>query len=776
MDASGRHKDITLYAWWNRKPVFVDVWDSVFYEGQRVTMTDLLSITTSFDYEDDYYNAALAALYNIQNLSDVVKYDEIYKEVWVGKPHIDDVDGVGGDLEDESGADGEIVETDPEVPMPEYDESAYASGVAEAVVDSKGVTHIYHLADDWTLYSGTITAGGETIKLYVNGDGKRYMTPADKYKYQFLIANTELVVDLYEIVYTKDGSNQEDKINFFDVPKDEDGNYVWDDKVIDDPLSLNPNDDGNRPYYIMSPYLIYQDVRHTFLSTATSRIVEDATKDEHEWKGYFDVTYVVTDSGLSIRWMQNGNTNLSDTDPDVADNYSGGTLLPSGFDPLGTRAVVTYKRRGEIRYNDYPMIVGRNSIAPYDDEALSSPNRFETWVKGNQFAIDYEDSISNVPWWYKSVTQRNLMNSIRIVGITSLQFDATFEANYPDICEAVRKALKEITGYDSATGLSNDSIFFCNLYKNKYKDDESGSVSAVERPKPGETYTHYDKNGFLVDDFTWSEVMEHVQNFSVQYNCTDQWGKYATYEEDGTVVENRHYEYPNDPDNPVPDPFEDLPYMPGDPDDPHTYPGGHYPDFTIEIDTVPDPGTPDTPENPKDWIKVDPAPDPDDPDSPGGGGPGGTDPDNPPEVQPDDESTSTVVVVNPNIDSEMFKRNVEEKVRYINVRYLESMMSKDGIGGSEDNSYWGTKGIAGGGLEYLYDVLKLGFDVINEISESAGTPDSVLYYENGYWRRNNAQGGSGEVEINIYDEYRNNTVDGLAPDWEPNTSPTEPVH
>lgn len=46
--------NIHLYAWYNRKPIFVDIYEGLFFEGQQVTYDDLLNLVGVFDYEDNY--------------------------------------------------------------------------------------------------------------------------------------------------------------------------------------------------------------------------------------------------------------------------------------------------------------------------------------------------------------------------------------------------------------------------------------------------------------------------------------------------------------------------------------------------------------------------------------------------------------------------------------------------------------------------------------------------------------------------------------------------
>lgn len=46
--------EFTLYAWYNKKPVFVNIYDGMFFEGQKVTYKDLLELIGVWDYEDNY--------------------------------------------------------------------------------------------------------------------------------------------------------------------------------------------------------------------------------------------------------------------------------------------------------------------------------------------------------------------------------------------------------------------------------------------------------------------------------------------------------------------------------------------------------------------------------------------------------------------------------------------------------------------------------------------------------------------------------------------------
>ena len=64
-----------IYAWYNKRPTFVDVHDGFFFEGQVITWKDLLALIDVFDYEDDYASQAKDALTEYENKV-LIKYDE----------------------------------------------------------------------------------------------------------------------------------------------------------------------------------------------------------------------------------------------------------------------------------------------------------------------------------------------------------------------------------------------------------------------------------------------------------------------------------------------------------------------------------------------------------------------------------------------------------------------------------------------------------------------------------------------------------------------------
>lgn len=70
------NKEFTLYAWYNKKPIFVNIYDGVFFEGQKVTYTDLLELIGVWDYDDNYQELQLDNInLHFDNLIEIVDND-----------------------------------------------------------------------------------------------------------------------------------------------------------------------------------------------------------------------------------------------------------------------------------------------------------------------------------------------------------------------------------------------------------------------------------------------------------------------------------------------------------------------------------------------------------------------------------------------------------------------------------------------------------------------------------------------------------------------------
>lgn len=70
--------NLMIYAWYNTMPTFADVYDGQFFEGQRVSYADLIDLVSVFDYEDDYYNAAVRYIYDLPEVDESDIYIPIH--------------------------------------------------------------------------------------------------------------------------------------------------------------------------------------------------------------------------------------------------------------------------------------------------------------------------------------------------------------------------------------------------------------------------------------------------------------------------------------------------------------------------------------------------------------------------------------------------------------------------------------------------------------------------------------------------------------------------
>ncbi len=72
--------DFKFYAWWNKAPVYADVYDGLFFEGQDVSYKDMLSLVAAFDYEDDYKDAVVSQIYVLPTIDETKIYLPIVGE------------------------------------------------------------------------------------------------------------------------------------------------------------------------------------------------------------------------------------------------------------------------------------------------------------------------------------------------------------------------------------------------------------------------------------------------------------------------------------------------------------------------------------------------------------------------------------------------------------------------------------------------------------------------------------------------------------------------
>ena len=94
------NNSVTLYAWFNRTPIFSDIYEGLFFEGQKVSLQDLTRLVGVFDWEDDYYNEAVKKVYALPE----IKREDMYVDIVI------DRDNTYGEDEDSTDLDGDIDE------------------------------------------------------------------------------------------------------------------------------------------------------------------------------------------------------------------------------------------------------------------------------------------------------------------------------------------------------------------------------------------------------------------------------------------------------------------------------------------------------------------------------------------------------------------------------------------------------------------------------------------------------------------------------------------
>lgn len=92
-----KNNEFTLYAWYNKRPVFVNLYDGLFFEGQEVSYNDLLELVGIWDYDDNYQEIVQDKINKyFNNLKEEVDNDieDINKEIYYME---EERDNLGGD-------------------------------------------------------------------------------------------------------------------------------------------------------------------------------------------------------------------------------------------------------------------------------------------------------------------------------------------------------------------------------------------------------------------------------------------------------------------------------------------------------------------------------------------------------------------------------------------------------------------------------------------------------------------------------------------------------
>jgi uncharacterized repeat protein (TIGR02543 family) len=514
-------QDTDAYAWYNQAPIFEDIYTGQFFEGQNVSISDLLSLVSVYDYEDDYYNIALEEIDHLPEVSQ----EDIYLPI-----HID-ASVKNSKTKDKSEEDSTEEETEEDNSTEEVDE--VDSIVINADVWIDGMPYRFN-SEEW---EATDDSG-----IYINkSTGRKHYTTEKKMQLEDAINSSNLVLKIKNIEYEyKDGVAQ----TIWDADSDfTEGGQFW-------------IDDGTQVDYTES------ELATNVLDTSTSRfnysVLMTSTSENlytkaKEAKGQFRITYQVTDNGV---W--NGNT-LTDSDYYNEYQFSGdNTEVTEGIEDatakISSAITIEYARACTIQYNNAPLIYLRDEIMYEGAEDWDS-------IIDKQVVIDAEDCINNPPFWYTKesdnttgvtpkgdnpYTYDNLQASLYEVGIWGCIIDDSFLVDHPNAQELMNEWEKVVTV------------------------DDFGSVPQSERKTTRDIKALKDSNDkFMGSDITNSEIYSAILTFNVEFDAVDQWGKHANgvISSDGFVsIDPKTGEPTGEEIVPPYDSDQDVTYEPENPD------------------------------------------------------------------------------------------------------------------------------------------------------------------------------------------------------------------
>ena len=528
-DIASNHQ--TLYAWFNREPVFVDLYEGLFFEGQDVSLSELKKLVGVFDFEDDY--SALALQY-IESLPEV-DMDQLYLPVIVDKDASFEVHKDYTESEILETIQIENYEFDSDHWKPytsEYWQDLAEQGKWEEIEELKDVPYDELPNEDEEEGSGKYTPMDRDItikdgKLYtprhpegidgvyqqIAGDhvGEVYYTAEAKAELAYYIQNltykdsstgeeidnsqewkeqdysesnaaymkkTGLLLKVKSITYKVDNETDTTELCEIDVPYNKNVKSSYDKTITKYTKIQERSRYTNAPFVDRNKKPVYRPISEWRLDTSSDRIKTYYDEEEKEWtgEGYFDVTYEVTDNGIMFN----------------------GVIL--AHSPITIR----YTRECKIQYNKLPQIAITN-IVDFIGSNYDSYDEFEDTLLRAQTVIDGEDNVTNLPWWTKKKTTPKLVNSIEIDKVKGFTFDYALLDRYG--------LLNEDGSVKPSVALMEDEAYTIPLKElyNNYK---------CNTDKTSENY----------------KLWHCMTSFKIVVDAHDQWGKYAS----GKVVPNWH--------------------------------------------------------------------------------------------------------------------------------------------------------------------------------------------------------------------------------------------
>lgn len=514
------NKDIQLYAWFNETPIFVDVYEGLFFEGQEVSYKDLLSLVSAFDFEDDYNKKALKAIYDLPEINE----NDILLPIIVDRNAVHGSSTVQPSASPSPGNAGTNGVVKPTMAKVDYyyigsdgQKHVIASYECEEGEETRDIVDIvepditvkkgsgsdrYVVDPNWEEDTSLTAVDGVSIIHGVyrhKPSGTKYYTTEAKMKLEEKINASQLIVKISSIQYEVTGGTIVPEANR-QTQYTRMQNKYWEKKYKAGAPELEADRDGYTT-------LANQYLTTRFLDTSTARIskVRSGVTDYNrmKWNGKFWITYEVTDSGILL----NGKVIEKDISSDETwdDSINSGTITGSDT-AIDSIITMSYTRECEIRYNQFPQIYKRDLTWLQNAEGTRDD------IIASQFALDSEDLVNNPPWWYydeesavaggvkpfvkDGYSYKNLQKSLRETRLDTIVINPQLMADKEDY-----KLQKYVNFW--AIGKSTNDLL--NLKgKNTY---------TIVPPGPTGT------------NVTDGEIYDAITSFNVMFNVTDQWGK-----------------------------------------------------------------------------------------------------------------------------------------------------------------------------------------------------------------------------------------------------------
>lgn len=208
---------------------------------------------------------------------------------------------------------------------------------------------------------------------------------------------------------------------------------------------------------------------------------------------------------------------------------------------------VTYTREYEIRYNDLPSMTIEPYIYVYSADTTLNKNTIESFVKGYATANDKQDDIDFVPWWQKSITRQDMLNSIEVIKVMDIQVDSAYVKDNAEFANTV-KSINSLQGLYSLKETAPDAFNAITSYNvvfdvkdqfGKYASGRISSSAIAKGVKPSAkdvTQSDYDRSLLIIctRDSSYNSNYQGIRYVSSKYldtvSANSYWGDYGKNE------------------------------------------------------------------------------------------------------------------------------------------------------------------------------------------------------------------------------------------------------